>query len=83
MVETNEIEIQTEVAKVYKTPSYIRNAQKRYIENNPEKYKLIQKIARKKIYENKKAKGITPEEKEAKAKYMREYRAKIKLQNQN
>ena len=40
------------------------------------------KIYQKKVYEEKK-KTITPEEKAARAKYMREYRAKKKMQKNN
>ena len=41
------------------------------------------KAYQKKNYEKKKAKGITPEEKEARAKYMREYRARKKMEKEN
>jgi hypothetical protein len=41
------------------------------------------KAYQKRNYEKKKAKGITQEDKEARAKYMREYRARKKLEKEN
>lgn len=100
MVETTEIEIQTDPEKVYKTPSYIRAAHKRYREKYGDKFRKLvsdyekkkriekdevflekrRKIAKKHYNNNKSA--ITPEQKAAKAKYMREYRAKKKLEKE-
>ena len=84
--------------KIYKTPEYTRRAHKAYRDRNPDKikkqgletyyknkdkesYKEKKKAYLKKRYEEKK-KTITPEEKAAKSKYMREYRARKKMEIQ-
>ena len=53
---------------------------RRKIEEHDEKYYNMQNEINKSQYKKKKEKGITPEEKAARAKYMREYRARKKLE---
>jgi hypothetical protein len=50
------------------------------IEEHDEKYYALRKKANTDYNRKKKEKGITPEEKAARAKYMREYRAKKKME---
>ena len=89
--------------KVYKTPEYIREAQRRYkIKNmelvnsksleiyykkknskNGEEYMQKRRNYQIQKYHEKKLSGITIEEKAAKAKYMREYRARKKMEKEN
>ena len=89
--------------KVYKTPEYVRKAQRRYkIKNmelvksksleiyykkkngkNSDEYMQKRRDYQIKHYHDKKLTGITAEEKAAKAKYMREYRARKKMEKEN
>lgn len=63
---------------------YTRNENyiKKLKEETPELYSDMRKKYNSKYYKKKKDNGISKEEKEAKAKYMREYRARKKLEAQ-
>jgi hypothetical protein len=69
-----------------KHPDIIKSIQTKYrqkkIAEHDEKYYNMRNEINKSQYKKKKEKGITPEEKAARAKYMREYRARKKAEKQ-